>query len=132
MVDYVKSLATAKRLIQEAGRQVTILQLASTSAEPTQPWASPTTPRATPDASTMVYAVAVPPSSAQQLGLGVVAEDLMARVSQILICEPGTDDPDNLHLYHIVQDGGHDHKIVFAERLRPADTTLLYYLGLER
>jgi hypothetical protein len=130
--DYTKSLATAKRLIRNAGRQVTFLKVSGDSSDPAKPWLGASDPRGAPDATATVSCVAVQPGSTKSLGFSIENEDLLARTSQVLVCEPGEDDPENLHTYTLVQDGGHDHKITFVERLRPANLTLLYFVGVAR
>lgn len=127
--DYSTNLATAKRLVQKFGRQVTLVKLDASTPDVDKPWLQQEDPTATPAASTEVYVAAVPPSSAVALGLSTSQADLLKSVEQIFIAEPG-DAP--LEQHHVLVDGGVEYKIKFLEKLRPAETTLLYFIGVGR
>ena len=129
--DYSKNLATAKRLVRNFGRSVTLRKLDATSTDGAKPWLGATDPASTASTTTL-FAVAVPPSSATALGLSAKQSDLMKTVEQILICEPGETDPENIETYNTVLDGGVEYKIAFIEKLKPAEVTLLYFIGVAR
>lgn len=130
--DYSGNLATAKRLVRKFGRQVTLLQLDGAPADPSKPWEGSSDPRGTPVAQASTYAVAVSPGSTKELGLGIELPELTADVEQVLIAEPGEDDPENLENYHVVVDGGEQYKVAFVEKLKPANLTLLYFIGVSK
>jgi hypothetical protein len=129
--DYAVNLATAKRLVRKNGRQVTLCKLDAVSADAQKPWLGAADPAATAS-TTSLYAVAVPPSSAIALGLSAKQADLMKSVEQILICEPGETDPENIETYNTVLDNSVEYKITFVEKLKPATLTLLYFIGVSR
>lgn len=129
--DYSGTLATARRLVNNFGRQVTFLQLASGApgTEPDKPWRGSAAQRAAPVAQTTADAVAVPPSDGTRLGLNLSQPELLKSAEQIFIVAP----PEvELDPFHLVQDGGQDYRILFIEKLRPATVTLLYFVGVAR
>lgn len=131
--DYAGLLVDVKALVQEFGRQVTLVRYDRTPANAAEPWEGATEPR-NGDLAT-VWAVSVPPSSLNELGIDTTLDDNVSgltRASEILICEPGEDDPDALDTYHEVRDGDDTFAIVYASKLKPADTTMLYFLGVKR
>lgn len=125
MPDYTALAATALRLVKDSGRLVQFRKLNSDPVDNAKPWrgaADPTVGGVTVDA----YAVAVPPSSASALGLSTSDSDLVKRSEQILIVAPASAD---LAEFHEVIDG-RTWRITGVETLRPADTTLLYFVGV--
>lgn len=133
MIDYVEIANIAKTLIDENGREVTIVRFDQSPGDPTKPWRGPADPRATPDATATVKGVFVPPSGAAKLGLSTVDQDLMKRTSEILIVAPGADAPPfDLATANEIIDDGVNKRITFVETLRPNVVTLLYFVGVER
>lgn len=130
MVDAVKVIATAQRLIAKHGRAVTLLQLDSTPPDPSKPWNGPPDPRATPDDTLDLIAVFVEPSSAVRLGLSAQESDLVKRSDQILIVSPGA--AEDVRRFHEVIDTGESWKIEIVEILRPAEEILLAFIGVRR
>lgn len=130
--DYSKNLATAKRLVAKYGRQVSIVKLKQTSADPDKPWESPADARTDPEAQANVFGTPVPPSSQTSLGLKALSPELAKQVEQIFILEPGSTDPDNLESYHLLMDSSTEYKILAVEKFRPGDTTLLYFMWVGR
>lgn len=128
--DYSGTLATARRLVQRFGREFVIVKYDTTPANGSLPWKGPTDPRATAT-TTSVYAVVVPPSSLNELG--EIADGELFKVADlILVAEPGVDYPESLETFNEVIDGTTRYAIKVAHKLKPGDTTLLYYLGVCR
>lgn len=125
-MDYVALAQTALELIKANGRQVTFRQLVDTPADSNKPWRGAADPTAggTTEAA---WCVAVPPSSANQLGMSTTDNDLVKRSEQILIVAPGLND---LADFEEVIDGTVTYRITGVETLRPADVTLLYFVGV--
>lgn len=128
-VDYAALATTAATLIQQNGRTITVRRLKSQPDDPAKPWRGSSDPTSSPDESSSVKAVFVPPSSASSLGMSSVNDDLLASTADIMICEPGDFD---FREAHQIQDGDVKKGITFVERLQPADVLLLYYIGVER
>lgn len=129
MPDYTKLAATASRLVTNAGRTITLVQFNSTPAEASKPWRGATTPRTDPDATLEVSGVFVEPSSAVRLGMSTEISDLLKRSTQIIIVAATAD----LSGYQEIIDSDTKRwKIVGMEKLQPADTTLLYFIGVAR
>lgn len=129
--DYAPSLATAKRLIRKYGRSITLVKLAGESPDASKPWRGATDPRGAGATTTTLSAVGVPTGNVSYLGFRASQEDLLKDVEQVFVAEPGEDDPEGLTDYHLVRDGD-DYQIKFIERLRPAELTLLYFIGVAR
>jgi hypothetical protein len=129
-IDYDRMLATAQRLIGNAGRTITLRRLNNTPTDSNKPWrgnASPTTP---PAESVQISAVAVPPASLIQLGFRVeLRDDVVQRGSQVLIAAPPTSGETDLGDFDEMVDSDNKvFKVKVLDTLRPAETTLLYFL----
>lgn len=133
MVDYVAVAATAKRLIEANGRQVTFYAADQTDSDPTKPWLGPATVKS--GAGTSLYGVFVPPNTVRQFGLTALGRgtdfDNLFRVSEqigIVFPEGGLD----VRQFSIVEDGGIDWKIIGIQELKPGDLNVLAFVGLRR
>jgi hypothetical protein len=132
-LDYEELAQTAKELVDEAGRSVTIIRFNQTPADSGKPWHGPTSPRGTPDATATVIGCFVPLSTGSSLGLDSLDIDLMKRTTEVCLVAPGTTSPPfDLTTANEIVDGGINKKVSFVRRLKPADTTLLYFIGIER
>ncbi len=129
MADLVKLVATAQRLIKANGRSVTIIRHDETLADAAKPWDGPTSARTTPDETSALDAVFVPPASAVRLGLSTEQNDLIIRSEQIMIIAPGAVD---LTRFQEVLDGDVYWKITMVETLKPGPTLLLAFMGVKR
>lgn len=129
LIDYDEILETVHELVQGSGRLVTFQKASSTPPDGSKPWRGPVAPLSPPALSEALYAVAVPPTSLDALGLRTISDDLVKRCREILIVEPGTND---LSSFTHVVDEGRTYSFEFVEKLRPADTTLLFYVGVAR
>lgn len=130
MVDYVKAAATAKRLVESAGREVTIYSDSTTPANAAKPWLGPddSTPGDTIAGVKMAF---VPPSGS---GLGATllqqAGVLVQQFDQIGLLAASSAAGKDLRTFDSVVDGGRTWKIVLVHELKPGDTSLLWVLGL--
>jgi hypothetical protein len=131
-VDYAALAATARALVEANGRQVTLRQLATTPADAAKPWRGATNPASPAAASATPYGVAVPPSSATSLGMSTHDNDLVKRSEQIFIITPVAGEALDYSDMTELVDGGEPYRIVGVEKLRPADVTLLYFIGVAR
>ena len=124
----------AQRLVSANGRNVVFVKLSQQTDDPTKPWRGVTDARTTPLAQATVPMVTVPPSSASQLGLSTVYENLLARTDQIGIAAPGGASNDDLAEFNeIVDQDGSRWKIEFVETLNPAGAVrIVYFIGLRR
>lgn len=128
-IDYTALAATAATLIQDNGRDVTLRRINQSAANAAEPWKGPADPAANFANTDTVKAVFVPPSSASELGMSSEKADMLGSISQIAIVEPGSFD--FLSADEMV-DGGHRMGIEFVEKLQPAATVLLYFIGVKR
>ncbi len=132
MVDFVSLANTAKTLVDENGRTITLRELETTSSDPAKPWKAATDPR-NPLASSIVRVGAfVPLSSASKLGLTIDKEMMVKRAAQVMLVAPGAVETIDYSIFDEVLDGTDVWRITFMEVLKPADTTLLYFFGVDR
>lgn len=130
-MDYAAKLAKVKERIRANGKQIILSRLGEESADANKPWLSATDPRNQWQyPRTIIYAVNVPISSASSLGIRAEAVELYKDTQSVFISEPGEDTPEDFDQYQIVTDGSQEFKITFIEKLKPADLTLLYYIGV--
>ena len=131
-MDYAKLLATVKRLLKRNGKQITLSMLDDAAGATGKPWLAVANPR-DPDVvdSIQVYAINLPVSAGASMGIRTDSIELSKNIKSFYIAEPGTDTPDNFDQYQLLTDGSQELKIAFIEKLKPANTTLLYYIGVE-
>jgi hypothetical protein len=129
-MDYVELAALAKSLIDEAGRSITVIRFKQTANEPAKPWKGPGDPTAVPDASATVRAVFVGASGGPSLGISAQHKDLLARCKEVCLVDPLASF--DLSTANVIVDGGVHSKIEFVDVLKPADTVVLYIIGVSR
>lgn len=131
--DYAKLADRARTLIQEFGRRVTFVRFSEQVQDVTKPWRGASDPRQSLAEEFETSAVFVEPSSATQLGMQTAVLDLLARSKQILIVAPGASLERELEEFQEVIDSDDSRwKVMGLEKLRPAETTLLYFVGVAR
>lgn len=131
-IDYAAIAATACALVEANGRQVTLRRFNTTPSDGAKPWRGNTNPVAAPAASATPYGVAVPPSSATSLGMSTQDNDLVKRSEQIFIITPVNGETEDYSTMNELVDGTEPYRVVGVEKLRPADVTLLYFVGVAR
>lgn len=131
-IDYARAADRAQALLERAGALVTFERLETAEPDPEKPWDGPENPRSPAAKSVSLPTVAVPPSSASQLGMRTVDEELLRRTSQILIVAPGAAETADLATFQEVVRDGKRSRINFVETLRPAAQTVLYFVGVKR
>lgn len=130
--DYSALAQTVVDLINEFGRPVTILRYDQAAADPTKPWAGPADPRATPNFQLNTVGVYVSVGGAEKYGFMITDQDLIPRVKEVLLIPPQIGGTEDLSTMNEVVDGGVRYNVVTADKLRPGDTTMLYYLAVGR
>ena len=139
MVDFTRLAATAKKLVEASGRNVTLYKRDRTPANPNEPWRGPDAVPTPPDGQVIgpVKVAFVPASGG---GFGKILFDgdeaLRVKIDQVGllattsatalagITEAMIEDADTL------VDGSTAYKIVTKGHLKPASTSLLFVLGL--
>jgi hypothetical protein len=130
--DYTTTVATAKRLVQNFGRQITLRKLDNASSDANKPWLGATNP-VTTGIVTSVFGISVSPSSNSRLGLSAFSDDLLKSIEQIFILEVGETAPEALETYTTLLDSdSKEYRILSVEKLKPGGTTLLYFMGVAR
>lgn len=132
-IDYERMAATARRLIESAGRDIFVRRLGSTPSDATKPWrgqADPVAPLAAGPVA--LRGVAVPPASLIELGFRTMSPELIQRSRQVFIAAPPEDGPDDLSGFDELEDyDGKIYRISILDTLRPATVTLLFFIGVE-
>lgn len=135
MVDYVRLAQTANRLIRNNGRSITFVRLAEAAADPARPWKGPpSTGPGAAETTLPLVGVFVPPNTVRQFGLTALGEgtefkDLVTFSQQIIITAQGEND---LREFTSVVDGSDRWGIIGLQVLKPADVTLLAFVGVRR
>lgn len=139
-IDYVKLAAKARTLITQNGRTVTLVKPTKTSADPAQPWngpAAPVTDPVDPDDGEIkleVPGVQLLPNAVRVFGLSALGDanefrGLITYSELVYIVFQGEE---NLESYTFVRDDGVDFQIEATQALKPANTTLLGFIGVRR
>ena len=128
MPNYTKLAATALRLVENAGRAITLVKFHTTPGNASKPWLGATSPRGANATQLNTTGVFVEPSSATSLGMSTEISDLLKRSEQVIIVASTSD----LSQYHEVIDNSIRWKIEGMEKLAPGATTLLYFIGVKR
>lgn len=129
MVDIVKLVVTAQRLIKANGRSVTFIRHDQSLADSAKPWQGPTDARATPNDTSVQDAVFVDPTEASKLGIASNQSDLVMNSEQIMMLSPGAVD---LTTFQEVLDDGTYWKIMVIQLLRPGSVAALAFVGVKR
>jgi len=120
--------AVAQELIDDNGRDVTLIRFKQTPADGAKPWEGPDDPRTTPDATTTVKGCFVPMGPG--LGITITDVDLLKRTAEVCLIGPGAGF--DLATANELIDGSVHKKITFVQTLKPAAVVLLYYVGVDR
>ncbi len=126
--DYSDFVTTVLELISQFGRSITVNRYKQEPTDSSKPWRGPTDPIAFPDASASVKAV-FEKGAAASSHLKSIDPDLINRVEEVCYIGPTTFD---LMTANDIVDGGQHRRIVFVEQVKPADTVLLYIMGVLR
>jgi hypothetical protein len=131
VVDFVKLAATANKLVAKNGRSVVFNKLGKTPADPAFPWEGPADPRSPIQATVTARGSFVEPDNASRLGFDAQTSELVKQSQQIMIVgQPTTGE--TLEDFDEVVDGAETWKITLVTKLKPADVTLLYFVGLKK
>jgi hypothetical protein len=132
-IDYVAIANSTKALIDSIGRTVTLVKHDRTPADAAKPWNGPADPRLTPAASVDVKAVFVEPRATDKLGVSIKDNDLFKGATEIALVGPGSSETNDFGTFdELREDDGQYYRITGIEKLRPAGTTLLYFIGVAR
>lgn len=126
---YTEMAAVAQELIDENGRDVTVIRFKQAPADASKPWEGPDDPRTTPDATDIVKGCFVPVSGSG-LGKETIDADALKRTGDVCLIGPGAGF--DLATADELIDGSVHKKITFVQTLKPATTVLIYYVGVER
>lgn len=139
MADFVKLAATAKRLVEANGRDAVLFKKDRTPANAAEPWRGPDLAAPTPVGGIGPVKVAFVPATGGGFGkllfdtddslrvkideVGLLAVDSVTALTPAATAED-VEEADTL------RDGSKVYKIVSVGHLKPADTSLLFVLGL--
>lgn len=129
MANYDEFVVLANELLLESGKLVTLQQFGALADDPTKPWKGSEQTDVAMEYKN-VSAVFVP-IIGKDLGIVVNDKELLKRTKQVAIVAPiaeGLEDK----ITKIKDLSGVTWKVVWAQCLRPAEQTILYYFGVER
>jgi len=125
--DYSDDVAFALEMISEYGRLVDFHQLSETPVDPDKPLEG----NGAPTTIAGVWACFVEPSSLRQLGIRVTREGVWKDSTQIALVAP--DGINDLTDFTSITDSdGSTWAIDATDKLRPGETTVLYFIGVKR
>jgi len=130
-INYTKLATKAQQLITESGRTVALIRKNETPIDVTKPWNGSLS---TPDTELIVPAVQVMPNAVRVFGLSALGDasrlDGLISLSELVyIVFAGEND---LHQYSQVLDEGVYYNIEATQSLRPAQITLVGFIGVRR
>jgi hypothetical protein len=129
MVNYVRSAATAKRLIEENGRTVTLYRKVRTPLDSDKPWRGPDTSAVTPNPNIVAQVKAVIyPVREEDVDDGLVRLGM----ETAMVAHDSLDPSQNLSDIDAIKDGSYTYKVVKAAVIGPGDTKIVYQFYLER
>lgn len=130
-VDYVKLAAKAQSLVTQSGRTITLVKPGETAVDPAKPWAG-NNPAG--EVTLDVPGIQLLPNAVRIFGLAALGDAAEFRglvtYSELVYVVFQGEEP--LQDYTIVRDGGVDYQIEAVQALKPANTTLLGYIGVRR
>jgi len=126
---FIEMAAVAQELIDDNGRDVTLIRWKQAPADSAKPWEGPDDPRGTPDATDTVKGCFVP-IAGSGLGTETIDADALKRTGGVCLIGPGAGF--DLATANELIDGSVHKRITFVQTLKPADTVLMYYVGVER
>jgi hypothetical protein len=133
--NYTGLLTKVRVLLDKFGADITLVRLDQTAGDITKPWLGPADVSAG-HTTVKTSAVIVPPNTVRQfgltaLGIGTEWMDVLQKSEMIVI---GTyDSAFNIEDYQeILDQGGLRWGIIGAQVLKPAETALLFFLGVRR
>ena len=130
-VNYEKLSLKARKLITDNGRTITLVRQNETPIDMTKPWNGSL---AAPETTLEVPAMQLLPNAVRVFGLSALGDasklDGLLSVSEyVYVLFQGEV---NLHQFTFVRDGGIDFNIEATQALKPANTTLLGFIGVRR
>lgn len=132
MKDYTKNLATVQRILTKFGLHLTYIKFDEDSQDVAKPWGLTAGGRVAPDETVSMLSVNVPFSgTSSNLGLSAEKIDLINACDLQLIAAPPSGNQNVLDMNVVTYDGA-DYSIKLIDRLKPADVTLLYFIGASR
>lgn len=125
MVNYVRIAATAKRLIEENGRDVILIKKSRAPADSATPWRGPS--GSGDNVVGTIKALIYPKEERSQDGELVYKGFEVAMLAHDSLAAPV-----DLTTLDAIKDGGITYKIFKASKLGPGDTVLSYELHMKR
>lgn len=130
-INYTKLAAKAQQLVTQSGRTVSLIRKNETPIDNAKPWNGSL---AAPETALVVPAIQLLPNAVRIFGLAALGDanrldGLISLSEYVYIVFAGEND---LHQYTQVLDEGVYFNIEATQSLRPAEITLLGYIGVRR
>lgn len=126
-MNYAALVATVRRLIDGTGRVVTFETLSGTPADAARPWRGPAAPTVASSAQQRATFV---PAAGTDFGKDWMKDDLLQRCQQVCLTYPATGY--DINDCTSIADGGLRWRVDWVQVLKPADTELLFAVGVSR
>lgn len=132
MVDFNRLAATAKRLIEANGRDITFEQSDRTPSDATKPWRGVNQPNVAAGQATVTVKAAVVPSTGGRFGRTRTADgDLVQTHDEVaLVASDSLPSGVDLKQYDRVVDDTRSWRIVGVQELRPATKSVIFEVRL--
>lgn len=131
-INYTKMAAKAQKLITDSGKTITLVETTRVPEDTDKPWNGPD-PNEDPNLL-LIPGVQIVPNAVRIFDLSALGtahefQGLITYSEIIYVVFQGEND---LHDYTFVRDGGVDRQILATQTLKPANTTLLGFIGVRR
>lgn len=133
--DYTRVRDTAERLVKRFGRTVTLVRPTEIKDDHDRPWKGPSVNSdVNPDTKLQVPAIQLLPNQVRIFGLSAIGEShmldgLVSKSEYVYIIFQGEVD---IRQFTFVEDRAVTYQIEATQSLRPANVTLLGYIGVRR
>jgi hypothetical protein len=127
VVDSIKLAATAKRLIDANGRDVTVVKFGSTPADSEKPWRGQKVPHETEVTGKAAF---VPKT--QIITTYAEIQEEVRREGEYALFAADDDGGYDLRSFDAIVDRGQQWRILKTEVIQPADTKILYLFEVSR
>lgn len=130
-VNYEKLVQKARKLITDNGRTITLVRQNEIASDPAKPWNGSLS---APDTLLEVPALQLLPNAVRVFGLSALGDasrldGLLSLSEYVYVLFQGEVD---LHQFTFVRDGGIDFHIEATQALKPANVTMLGFIGVKR
>lgn len=131
-MDYLPILDTVNEMINDFGKPILLIKTQGINIDNSKPWKTNEVGIDTELVQT-VEAVSVPVSSASEMGFSTTTVEMLKESKRVFLVAPGiSENSEILETFNFVESDSIRAVINVVDKLKPADTTLLYVIGVSR